>query len=1221
MNEKIVFVRTGSGEDEVHSKTAHLSKDIKRALLMVDGTATVAEIMKRSSPSLRSMLDDMFAELVRGGFIQDKAQSARSPKLVKPLSASPKKSVNEVEELDFTAAFRVPTQAALSEEAARQTAKLDEELKRNAEEEHARQQAEAASRLKDEHAATEKAARLAEQRAEKIRAEAQARALAVVEEKNKLEAEVARLKAQAEMEARARATEHARQQAEAASRLKAEQSAAEAARLDAERQASAAAEAARLAEQRAEKISAEAQARALAVVEEKNKLAAEVARLKAQAEVEAHARAEADGLAKREAEAARIKAEQEASRVREEVELARQRAADEARARLDAERSAAEAARVQAETEAARIKAEAEAAEQARAQAEQLARELAAQVKAVQDAALTEPEHEAGQAAHEEANETELIVADTMPYDDAQTSAEILASVVRLNAKHAALEESVFAVLDESVKRSAAQATREPWVLREDAAAGAAPLTERRVTAAALPGCDSRGGNNGVPVVERRTTTAAVAFFDIVGYTKQPDSRQLELKQRFSQFLTDSLEPLASGERIILDTGDGAAIGFLQHPTDALESAVHFRASLLANKHDDYLRVRIGIHLGPVSLVKDMNGQINMLGDGINSAQRVMSFAGQNQIYVSRAYFDFVSSLSDEYDDLFRYRGSQQDKHGREHQVYELLNREGAADEMIPLQQDQSPDKLADFNFEAFDVPGLPRAEQNAPQSQQRQTAETSQLDADEQLLMDTIALGQLEPVKAEPVSQEDSGCTVVEEQTDTYSEEEALQLADAQAKKWQEAAQRAAELASSATQNVFQQPVKAVPVVPAVAKPRRKPVPWGKLAAGLFVLIVAALFVVPAVLPMQNYLANMERLIGSKLQQPVHIARLSGRILPAPRLVLSDVSIGETRQIQVRQAQVNFSFAALFGQVKPVASLNLDGVEVKGATLPQVSGWLQQVTASQEYPVARITLAQGKLDADGVELPDIDGELNFDPAGKFTQARLNAIGHKLALDIRVTEAQKLALSVTLRDSALPLLPNWVFDEFRATGELTRDELRIADFDSRIRGGVLTGDARINWRAGWRVQGALVAKAIPLQNVSKLLTGDMDGSAHFQMQAAKLSKLADAAVLTGVFSVKKGVVGGVDIIQTTRLHSRESLPGGRTYFDELSGELLYANDSYRFSPLNIRDSVFQAVGALTIAGQALSGHLSADLKMRAGMGTTALQVSGTTESPTLQVAR
>jgi hypothetical protein len=1314
MNEKIVFARTSSGEDEVRSKTALLSKDIKRALLMVDGTATVAEIMKRSSPSLRGMLDDMFAELVRGGFIQDKARVVRSSKLVKPLSASPKKSVNEVEELDFTAAFRVPTQAALSEEAARLQAALeaksDEGLKRNAAkerdrlesevsklkaqaeaevraEEHARQQTEVALRLKAEQAAAS-AARLAEQHAEKVRAEAQARARAVAQEKDKLEAEVAKLKAQAEVEARARAEERARQQADEAerreaARLDAERHAeevrteaqararvaaeekgkleaevarlkaqaeveaqtraeadvlakrkAEAARMKAEQEASrireevelarqraadearasldaerSAAEAARAqAETEAARIKAEAetaeQARARIAAEEKNKLEAEVARLKAQAEVEAHARAEADGLAKREAEAARIKAEQEASRIREEVELARQRAADEARGGLDAERIAAEAARVQAETEAARIKAEAEAAEQARAQVEQLARELAAQVKAEQEAALPESAQEAEQAAHEEANESES--ADTMPHGDVQTSAEMLASVVRLNAKHAAIEESVFSALDESAKRSAALATGGQRVQSDDSAVtpDGTSVSERRTTTAS----------------ERRTTTAAVLFFDIVGYTKQPDRRQIELKQQFSRLLTDSLAQLGSGERIVLDTGDGAAIGFLQHPTDALESAVHFRTSLLADKHDNRLRVRIGIHLGPVSLVKDVNGQINMLGDGINSAQRVMSFAGQNQIYVSRAYFDFVSSLSDEYDDLFRYRGSQQDKHGREHQVYELLNSEGPVDEKIQVQQVESPDNLADFNFEAFDVPDLPRIEQGAPQSQPRPAAEASQPDAEEQLLMDVIGLGQMESAKAEPVSQEDSS-RVVEEQADAYSEAEALQLADMQAKKWQEAEQRAAVLAREKAeipaQKSFKPPVEAV----AVAKLRRKPVPWGKLAAGLFVLIVAALFVVPAVLPMQNYVANMEQLIGSKLQQPVHIARLSGRILPAPRLVLSDVSIGETRQIQVRQAQVNFSFAALFGQVKPVASLNLDGVAVKGAALPQVSGWLQQVAASQEYPVARIILTQGQLDADGVELPDVGGELDFDPAGKFTEARLNAIGHKLALDIRAAEAQKMAVSITLRDSALPSLPNWVFDELNATGELTRDELRIADFDGRIRGGVLTGDARINWRAGWRVQGALVAKAIPLQNISKLLTGDMDGSAHFQMQAEKLSKLADAAVLTGVFSVKKGVIGGFDIIETTRLHSRESPPGGRTHFDELSGELFYANDSYRFSQLNISDSAFQAVGALTIVGQALSGHLSADLKMRAGMGSTALQVSGTTESPSLHVAR
>jgi len=39
------------------------------------------------------------------------------------------------------------------------------------------------------------------------------------------------------------------------------------------------------------------------------------------------------------------------------------------------------------------------------------------------------------------------------------------------------------------------------------------------------------------------------------------------------------------------------------------------------------LQIRVGVNLGPVRLVKDINGQPNIIGDGINVAQRVMSFA------------------------------------------------------------------------------------------------------------------------------------------------------------------------------------------------------------------------------------------------------------------------------------------------------------------------------------------------------------------------------------------------------------------------------------------------------------------------------------------------------------------------------------------------------------------------------------------------------------------
>jgi hypothetical protein len=81
---------------------------------------------------------------------------------------------------------------------------------------------------------------------------------------------------------------------------------------------------------------------------------------------------------------------------------------------------------------------------------------------------------------------------------------------------------------------------------------------------------------------------------------------------------------------------------------------------------------RIGINLGPVRLVRDLNGQPNIIGDGINVAQRVMGFAQPGQVLVSRSYFEVVSHISEGYAKLFKYEGSRTDKHVREHEVYSV---------------------------------------------------------------------------------------------------------------------------------------------------------------------------------------------------------------------------------------------------------------------------------------------------------------------------------------------------------------------------------------------------------------------------------------------------------------------------------------------------------------------------------------------------------------------
>lgn len=221
--------------------------------------------------------------------------------------------------------------------------------------------------------------------------------------------------------------------------------------------------------------------------------------------------------------------------------------------------------------------------------------------------------------------------------------------------------------------------------------AGHVPSPAVPMTSAGQPKVDSS-----------RSIIVTVLFFDIVGYTKRPVNVQTRIKKQFTQLLSNFLARLDNGERIILDTGDGAAIGFLQHPEDAMEVAVNFRTTVSSNQHQNYpdLQVRIGIHLGPINVVADMNGQRNMVGDGINDAQRVMSFAGSGQIYVSRAYYDFIARLSHENEKLFTYRGSQKDKHGRAHSVYELVDPNLHLESRAKAREVSTEIKLEPFTFE-----------------------------------------------------------------------------------------------------------------------------------------------------------------------------------------------------------------------------------------------------------------------------------------------------------------------------------------------------------------------------------------------------------------------------------------------------------------------------------------------------------------------------------------
>lgn len=170
-----------------------------------------------------------------------------------------------------------------------------------------------------------------------------------------------------------------------------------------------------------------------------------------------------------------------------------------------------------------------------------------------------------------------------------------------------------------------------------------------------------------------RTVVTSILFLDIVGYSKRSVAEQVALKKEFNGALAQAVKPMGHGNRLILDTGDGAAVTFLGNPEDALFTGLVMQKSQGS-------ATRLGINLGPVRIVRDVNGQTNVLGDGINVGQRIMSFADGGQLLVSRSFYEVVSRLSDEYDGLFVHVGERMDKHVREHEIYAV----NVAAEILP---------------------------------------------------------------------------------------------------------------------------------------------------------------------------------------------------------------------------------------------------------------------------------------------------------------------------------------------------------------------------------------------------------------------------------------------------------------------------------------------------------------------------------------------------------
>ncbi len=129
---------------------------------------------------------------------------------------------------------------------------------------------------------------------------------------------------------------------------------------------------------------------------------------------------------------------------------------------------------------------------------------------------------------------------------------------------------------------------------------------------------------------------AYVLFIDIVGYSKLVTSEQRRLLELLNQIVRESEHfrgAEAKGRLISVPTGDGMALVFYNTPEAPVQCALE--VSSAASEHPE-VKLRMGIHSGPVSGVVDVSGRSNIAGAGINIAQRVMDCGDAGHILVSK---------------------------------------------------------------------------------------------------------------------------------------------------------------------------------------------------------------------------------------------------------------------------------------------------------------------------------------------------------------------------------------------------------------------------------------------------------------------------------------------------------------------------------------------------------------------------------------------------------
>ncbi len=174
---------------------------------------------------------------------------------------------------------------------------------------------------------------------------------------------------------------------------------------------------------------------------------------------------------------------------------------------------------------------------------------------------------------------------------------------------------------------------------------------------------------------------AHVLFVDIVAYSTLHMDRQQHLLHQLQEAVryTSAFNRAQFEDQLIrLPTGDGMALVFFRDPEAPVRCALELTKALQGVPD---IKLRMGIHTGPVYRVADINTNRNVAGGGINVAQRVMDCGEAGHILLSATEAEVLHQIS-AWCPMLHDLGEVEVKHGVRIHLYNLYSEEAGSPQL-----------------------------------------------------------------------------------------------------------------------------------------------------------------------------------------------------------------------------------------------------------------------------------------------------------------------------------------------------------------------------------------------------------------------------------------------------------------------------------------------------------------------------------------------------------